>query len=237
VPRSALVAVVALLVVSAPAQAASIVAPADGSTVGSYPSFVFDWPSGSDASVDVELSTEPELLTGGERIGHFVQRGPTDMFWLVTTGLRPEDPRPWEGGRLDAGTYYVRGWFDNYSAEPEYVTPVTRFTVRDEPIVVEGWLLRNRPMPKTRKCAQRLKVSGTYDYDDNSASDDARWVLKLKSGSQTLARFTGSDSFGGGSFSRTACFTKRFRGTVTATLAFIDAAKQVSTAAPKTFRV
>jgi hypothetical protein len=87
---------------------------------------------------------------------------------------------------------------------------VRTFAVRDEPIIVEGWLLRAKRLRGTSKrCPRRVRFRGKAAYDDNSRNKGARWKLTVKAGGRTVKRFRGKAAYGVATFSVIACTKAR----------------------------
>jgi hypothetical protein len=223
------------------ALAKAVLAPRDGDTVASLPTFQFDVTSGY---VEVELSKFPETRTAGKDAGAFVTRDEWDDFFLF-----PEDPRPgtakWSGSRrLTAGRYYWHAQIsdDRIPNDTPTWTPVMRLTVADDPPLVEGWILRLKRIRGLRNirrsgCPRRVRVSGFFSIEDNAPfSELAGWVLRLKPGAgrRTLFRTADATDSGGQRFSEVFCSN---RTKFYAELSVTDAAGHVAAAVPKSVRV
>ncbi len=213
----------------ASAQAASVVSPANGATVDAKPTFQFDF---FDGSVDVELSALPDVMTAGRHAGSFVDPSAGDFFIL-----RPGDPLPgqavWGQLPLNAGRYYWHVKTSNYDDVLPTGTdglwqPTMTLTVRDEPIVFEGWTFTARRIRTKKRCRTEVAVLGKLVYTDNvdDSNRGARYSITVKAGRKTVGQLHGSlGADSSGDYAGIVC-TKAAKLSATATLR--DAAGHVS---------
>lgn len=186
-PAAAL-AVVAMLLAADPAQAADVLTPQDGDLVGSRPDFTVDYQQGTLA---IELATTPDVLTAGNNTGRFVEPARSE-FMLVGVNGTPAGMALWgRAARLNAGRYFWHAQTNDYATEvargfiPDPWGPTRTLTVRDEPIVFEGWTLRAHRVARGR-CAKRYKaayqLTGTIAWEDNQEVPKARYAITLRNG-------------------------------------------------------
>jgi hypothetical protein len=225
-----LILAVAALVALTPGTAAAleVLSPRDGDTVPSRPTFTFDFTEGS---AEIEAATKPELRTAGDRVGDFVESVDSEFFLLPeSTGTT------WGPLKFNAGRYFWHAKLNDYATlgTPPVWTPVRTFTVRDEPVIIEGWLLRAKRLKGVSKqCPRRVRFRGKAAYDDNSRNKDARWKLTVKAGGRTVKRFRGKAAFGVATFSVIACTKARKFG---AALVLTDPAGHTTPAPAKTVK-
>ncbi len=201
----------------APASAADVIDPADGSVVGAQPRFTLDQPLPG-ASLAVEYSKSPELLTGGSRAGWFVE--PLDDL-LKFLDEPPHTSVQMERALL-AGPYHWRGFIQTYGDGPSSTwTPVRTLTIRDEPVVLDGAVVRAERLRRRGRCS-RVRLTGTVAYRDNDAAPRPIGIVRVRdSVGRLLTRVTwrpyptASSSTVSARFSVTACVrTRRFKVTV-----------------------
>ena len=167
---------------SASAFAADAVSPRDGESVASQPVFAFDIARGNAL---IEVSRGPELKTGGSDVGAFVDQVAESRFTIG--GESDSAPYILKSGyppRLDAGRYFWHAKIDDYADDgPDEPTPawgpVRRFTVRDEPVIFEGWVVRAERLRPEGGCATPLRLRGKVVWDDNDARPRVRFRLTL----------------------------------------------------------
>jgi hypothetical protein len=175
---AALALVSALPAVALAADAAS---PRDGDTVASRPQFAFDFSSGA---ADVQLSTSPDVTVAGSDVGAFVDTAASD-FLLVgpSHGLAAGVAEPWSASeRIPAGRYF---WHVKPFDAPAVWGPVRTLTVRDEPILFEGWTARATRGRTLRRCA-RVLAQGTIAWSDNARARTARYSVRVTAGGRTV---------------------------------------------------
>lgn len=203
-----LLVVVALAAPVGVARADAPLSPADGAVVESKPTFAFDFTNGV---ADIELSRSPDVRTAGDNVGAFVDQAASDYALLYARdprdGLAPF-PR-----RLDSGLYYWHARLRNDDAgflvDFGPWTSTMRLTVRDEPIIFEGWTLTAKRLKQRGNC-KRLRLSGTIAYNDNDPTPSARLTLVVRAGGKVVARQRGSAStFGQQQFNRIVCVGHR----------------------------
>ena len=187
--RSLILALAVLIALPAAAHAADVVSPVDGETVGSRPQFMFDFVSGA---ADIELSRSSDVKTAGDETGAFVEPTTSD-FRLVSDG----QPVLWRGERVVAGRYFwhVKAHsYDDMSA-PEVWSPTRTFTVRDEPVILEGWTARaKRLRGRSSSCHNRVQVGGRIAFDDNDADESIRYTVAFSAAGRTVGRVRGTNA-------------------------------------------
>lgn len=197
------------------AAAAAAIAPGDGATVPSRPTFAFDFVNGA---AEIELARSPETKVAGEDTGAFVDRM-ASQYSLLYSREPPDGLAPWTEGRLAAGRYF---WHVNVRDDGSSTFSGTwsgwqrtmTLTVADEPIVFEGWTIRADRARRRPGCRDRVvRLRGTFAFDDNSRSLDARYVLRLSAGARRLSLRGEVSTFQGG-FDRMFC-TRARSATVT----------------------
>lgn len=218
-------ALITALVTASSAAAATVIYPADGATVGSQPTFAFDFVNGK---AEVELSRTADVKTSGDAAGAFVSPDGS-LFSLLYTREPRDGLAPWatDGSprRILAGRYFwhvkVRddGPEDFGGTETPWQRTMT-LTVRDEPVIFEGWTFRARKLRATTSCRNRVRVSGTIAWSDNAQKPTARFVVRVL-GTGPSAKITGrfSDEFER-TYARTVCVrgsTLRARAALTDT--------------------
>jgi hypothetical protein len=210
------------LLLTAAARAADVISPADGTTVSSRPDFTVDYPQGTLA---VELATTPETLTVGDHVGQFVEPARTNFMLIGTVGGPPGVAQWGLSPRLNAGHYFWHVQPNDYATEAArgFIAPpwgATRtLTVRDEPIVFEGWTLRARRTSRSA-CKPRFRrayqLTGTIVWSDNTAAPAARYAITLRNGA-SKAVLKGNLAASPGRFTNVVC-TNHTAAAVTVTL-------------------
>ena len=95
-------------------------------------------------------------------------------------------------------------------SSPAMWTPVRTFTVRDDPILVEGWFIRaKRLRGASKRCPRRVRFRGKAAYDENSSTKAARWKLTVRAGGRTVKRFRGKAGYGTAVIDVIACTKAR----------------------------
>lgn len=226
-------ALLSALMVAQPARAADAIAPRDGETVSSLPTFAFDFVYGT---ADIELSRAPDVRTDGPEAGSFVDYA-AGNYALLYQRNPPDGLAPWPtSGRLKSGLYYwhvkVRddGSRDGYGETQPYGV-VRTLTVRDEPAVLEGWTLRADRLHATERC-RRVRLRGKVAWSDNDDTPKARLTLNVRAGGRTLRWRQPLDYSGG--FDTIIC-TRATRLAVTPKV--VDRIGQVTAAASRTVDV
>lgn len=231
-----ILAVTALLASAGLSGAAEVLAPLDGDTVTSRPSFIVDYQQGT---LEVEFARTPDLLTAGPNVGGFVEPERTDFMLVGLAGRRP-GIADWSTRRLPSGLYYWHAKAADYAAEDEAGPwgPTRSLTVANEPPVVEGWTLRARRVSR-RACGPRsryryaYRLDGTIRWADNEDAPRGRYTLSLRHVSGKSVRFTGGLDSTSRTYAHLLCTNvSRAR----ATLRVTDSSGQVTVAASKQAR-
>lgn len=136
------------------------------------------------------------MRTAGD-VGAFVDE--TASLYAVLYNRNPLDGlAPWTSGRLDHGRWF---WHvktrddgeDPYSGEMSSWQPIKTLVVRDEPPVIEGWLVRARRLRSAGRKCRRYAIGGTVRFDDNDpTSASVRYELRLTASGRTVARLRGA---------------------------------------------
>jgi hypothetical protein len=221
------------------ADAADVVSPVSGATVGSRPVFTFDFARGN---ARVEFSRAADVKTAGDEAGSFVESYADDSFTIG--GEFSEGPpyvfTPIFPDRLSAGRYFWHVRADDYAddgepgggAKPTW-GPIRTLTVRDEPALFEGWTIRVQRLRARGRCRSRLRARGTIAWSDNAESPTVRYGVTLSAAGRTLGRVGGELSEFSRSFDGIICARRATRaGRVQAAVALRDTARQI-TAGPR----
>lgn len=215
-----------------------VVSPSDGDVVSSRPNFAVDYAEGT---LEVEFAVDADTKSAGDDVGAFVDAIRSN-FMLVGGANHPLGLAEWGlSPRLNAGRYFWHARPNDYLTEIERGFkqhpwgPTRTLTVRDEPIVFEGWTLRKQRISRSR-CQPRYKraflLSGSVAYDDNDARMSARYTMKLSDGSRSVA-FRGTFSSGASRFAKVVCTN---RASATVTMKLRDRAEQVTVGPVKRLR-
>ena len=213
------------------AVAADVVVPRNADVVGSRPQFLFDFTSGA---ASVQLSRFADVKTAGDDPGAFVEVAASD-FLLVgpNHGLPAGVGGPWST-RIAAGRYF---WHvkpvDETSDAPVAWGPTRTLTVRDEPILFEGWTAR-ASRGRTRAGCARVLVQGTIAWSDNARAPTARYSIRVTAGGRTVRRLQGAFDEFDRRFTGVACTRAT---TVRVTAALRDGAGHLSIGPAKRLHV
>ena len=177
------------LTTGSPAWAADAIAPKDGETVSSRPTFAFDFTNGR---ADIQLSHSPEVKAAGDDAGAFVDVV-ADQLALLYMRTPPDGLAPWEGPRLAAGAYFWHVKVRDDGAEPYSGTetgwgPTRRLIVRDEPVIFEGWTVRAERIRPRPGCRTPLRLRGKVAFDDNDATPRVSLSLVIKAAGRVIKR-------------------------------------------------
>ncbi len=228
--------VVAIALEAQSVQAATAISPANGATVSSTPGFQFDFLYGT---ANIELSKQPDVTTAGDDVGSFVDPERTRFLSLSSDAVNGLASWPNESP-LIAGRYY---WHIKTRDDGSELgvgvqgpwQPTMTLTVRDEPIVFEGWTLTAHRIRATRTCKTLVGIYGKFKFSDNvdALKLSARYSIALKASNKVVGRITGSTDWGEG-YSGVIC-TKATKFTASPTLR--DPAGHVTPGTAKAVRV
>jgi hypothetical protein len=246
-------AVLGTLAIVAPAAiAADALSPANGQTVSSRPTFVFDFARGHS---EVEFSNTPDLRTGGIDPGAFVDAAKSTF---LTVGPMESAPTqlpnlarwPSFSSRLLAGRFFwhVKPFRSDdpatevdEGAAPLVWGPTRVLTVVDEPVELEGWTIRKRRV-SARSCPKRDRgpryrfgyvISGSIAWSDNAEPQAGRYIVTLSAQDRAVrlqGRLSGSPS----RYERQVCSN---RTSAQASLTLVDPAGHVTRAPGRTLRI
>jgi hypothetical protein len=216
------------------ASAATVVSPPNGGTVASLPTCVLDFAGASSASVTIELSKYPDLITSGEQAGRFVDRSYSASFLYDPTATNATTSRDgrflWPGweGRIPAGPYYWHAEVSTFGTgtTDTTFTSVLRVVVADEPIIINAWTLRaHRALPDI-VCTAPVDLSGKILFEDNSKDQRASWTMKVDPLSRTAGTLVGIASGGSTDIDERVCTRAR---RLTVHLPFKDSGGNITT--------
>jgi hypothetical protein len=197
------------LALASSAFARTVVSPRDGDVVESQPAFVLD-EDAPGSSLTVEVSRSPDLLFAGHRVGWFVDPVESSTVFFDEP---PLNVVRWHTGRLHSGSYYWRSLIEAYDGSDPIWSPVLTFTVRDEPIRLEGWRVVAQRLSERGRC-ERLRLRGSVVFDDNEPSPTAALTLSVRASGKTKARLKRNALYSGERFDGVVCVRNR-RVTVT----------------------
>lgn len=178
---------VLLLAVVPAAGATTMLAPEDGESVGSRPTFVFGG-TALPGSIEVETSRSPDTLTAGDDAGKFVDRENYALGFIESTRVLPISATPdW---RLKAGRVYWHALADLFSDSSEKVawSPVRSFYVEDEPAILSGWTLRADRIRARNGCAHPVRLRGVIRWEDNDRKPRVRATLVVRANGRLVRR-------------------------------------------------
>jgi hypothetical protein len=182
------IVLLAALMLAVPAQAADVISPRDGETVGSKPRFTVDFAEGR---ASVELSKSASVKTAGDDVGAFVDVAAEDFLligpaWGYPAGVA----EPWSRA-INAGRYFWHAELRDYASDaPAAWTPVRTLTVRDEPAVFEGWTASAVRGRKIEGCSRTL-VQGRIAWSDNAARPEVRYTVNVSANGKRIGQIKG----------------------------------------------